>query len=226
MLSRLWHVRDAVEGAVGQVVEASGIAASMLRRVRLPASGSPLVVSSSGHRALATARLDLRQIRRIRAHYGGTVNDVLLSVVAGALREWLMARGDSVEGLILRAFIPVSRRARPGDRTGGNRLSGYLCALPVGDPDPGKLLLTIRESMEQSKAAGTSRGAGAIPLLADRLPPAVHRVATPAAGQALVVGLSWYRDSAYVGLLADREGLPDVQRLAEAIQPAAAALDV
>ena len=268
-LSRLLHVagdvRDAVEGAVGQVAEATGIAASMLRRVRLPAPGSPLVISSSGHRALATARLDLRQIRRIRAHYGGTVNDVLLSVVAGALRGWLVARGDSVEGLILRAFIPVSRRARAGDRTGGNRLSGYLCALPVGEPDPGERLLKIREAMEQSKAAGTSQGAGAIPLLADRLPPAVHRVAAPvagqgasllfdlmvtsiplpgirftldgaeleevfplaplAAGQALVVGLSWYRDSAYVSLLADREGLPDVQRLAEAIQPAADALD-
>jgi diacylglycerol O-acyltransferase len=269
-LSRLWpvpgNVRDAVEGVVGQVAEASGIAASMLRRVRLPAPGSPLVISSSGHRALATARLDLRQIRRIRAHYGGTVNDVLLSVVAGALREWLVARGDSVEGLILRAFIPVSLRARSGDRTRGNRLSGFLCALPVGEPDPGQRLLKIREAMEQSKAAGTGRGAGAIPLLADRLLPAVHRVAAPvagqgasllfdlmvtsiplpairftldgaeleevfplaplAAGQALVVGLSWYRDSAYVSLLADREGLPDVPRLAEAIQPAADALEV
>jgi WS/DGAT/MGAT family acyltransferase len=88
-LSRLLHVasdvRDVVEGAVGQVAEVTGIAASMLRRVRLPAPGSPLMISSSGHRALATARLDLRQIRRIRAHYGGTVHDVLLSVVAGAL---------------------------------------------------------------------------------------------------------------------------------------------
>ncbi|MGH3788822.1 MAG: hypothetical protein ACRDRG_20250 [Pseudonocardiaceae bacterium] len=46
-----------------------------------------------------------------------------------------------------------------------------------------------------------------------------------AAGQALVVGLSWYRDCAFIALHADREGLPDVQRLAEAIQPSAVALD-
>ncbi|MGH3798851.1 MAG: wax ester/triacylglycerol synthase domain-containing protein, partial [Pseudonocardiaceae bacterium] len=187
MLARLWHVpggvREAVDGVVEQMTEATGITASMLRRVRLPAPGSPLAISSSGRRALATARLDLRQIRRIRAHYGGTVNDVLLSVVAGALRGWLVARGDPVAGLILRAFIPVSRRARPGDRIGGNRLSGYLCELPIGEPDPGTRLLKIRSAMEQSKAAGTSRGAGAIPLLADRLPPAVHRVAAPVAGQ-------------------------------------------
>jgi hypothetical protein len=53
----------------------------------------------------------------------------------------------------------------------------------------------------------------------------IFPLAPLAAGQALVVGLSWYQDSAYVSLLADREGLPDVQRLAEAVQPAAAVLD-
>ncbi|MBV9730763.1 MAG: wax ester/triacylglycerol synthase family O-acyltransferase [Pseudonocardiales bacterium] len=267
--SRLWRVpgdmRDAVGNVVEHVSDATGIAASVLRSVRLPAPGSPLVISSSGRRTLATAQLDLRQIRRIRAHYGGTVNDVLLAVVTGALREWLVARGNPVAGLILRAFIPVSRRARSGSRMGGNRLSGYLCKLPVGEPDPGRRLLTIRRAMEHSKAGRTSRGAGAIPVLADRLPPAVHRIATPvagqgasllfdlmvtsipvpslpftldgaeleevfplaplAAGQALVVGLSWYQDSAYIALHADREGLPDVQRLAEAIEPSAVALD-
>jgi diacylglycerol O-acyltransferase / wax synthase len=266
---RLWHAPGDVHDAVGQVVaqisDARGIAASVLRSVRLPAPGSPLVISSSGRRALATALLDLQQIRRIRAHDGGTVNDVLLSVMTGALREWLVARGDPVEGLILRAFIPVSQRARSGSRIGGNRLSGYLCKLPVGEPDPGKRLLMIRRAMEHNKAAGTSRGAGAIPVLAERLPSVVHRVAAPvagqgasllfdfmvtsipvpslsftldgarleevfpiaplAAGQALVVGLSWYQDSAYIALHADREGLPDVQRLAEAIQPSAVALD-
>ncbi|MDQ4011338.1 MAG: wax ester/triacylglycerol synthase family O-acyltransferase [Actinomycetota bacterium] len=270
MLSRLWRVpgdvRGAVEDAVGQLTAATGIAASVLRRVRLPPPGSPLMVSSSGQRVLATARLDLRQIRRIRGHFGGTVNDILLSVVAGALRGWLVGRGDAVEGLVLRAFVPVSRRARSSDRIGGNHLSGYLCDLPVGEPDPGTRLLKIRAAMEQSKAAGADRGAGAIPLLADRLPPAVHRVAAPVAGQgvallfdlmvtsiplpairltldgadleevfplapllagqALAVGLCSYQDSAYVGLLADRQGFPDVQRLADAIAPAAAALDV
>ncbi|HEX2264189.1 MAG TPA: wax ester/triacylglycerol synthase family O-acyltransferase [Pseudonocardiaceae bacterium] len=266
MLSRLWRLRGAVEDAVEQVAEATGIAASVLRRVRLPPPGSPLVISSSGQRVLATARLELGQIRRIRAHFGGTVNDVLLSVLAGALREWLIGRGDLVKGSVLRAFIPVSRRARSSDRIGRNQLSGYLCELPVSEPDPRERLLKIRAAMERNKAAGADRGVGAIPLLADRLPPAVHRLAAPVAGQgaallfdlmvtsiplpamrftldgaeleevfplaplapgqALVVGLSWYRDSAYVALLADRDGFPDVQRLADAIAPAAAAQDV
>jgi diacylglycerol O-acyltransferase / wax synthase len=259
-------IRSTVESAVGQMTEATGIAASVLRRVRLPPPGSPLVISSSGRRALATVRLDLRLVRRIRAHYGGTVNDVLLTVVTGALRQWLIARGDPVEGLVFRAFIPVSQRTRSRSHIGRNRLSGYLCELPIGEVDPGKRLLMIRGAMEQNKATGGSCGPGAIPLLADRLPPAVHRVAAPAAGQvasllfdlmvtsiplpsipftlagaeleesfpiaplaagqALVVGLSWYQDCAFIALHADREGLPDLQRLAEAIQPAAVALDL
>ena len=270
MLSRLWRVpgdlRGAVEGAVEQMTEVTGMAASVLRRVRLPPPGSPLAISSSGQRVVATARLDLRQVGRIRAHFGGTVNDVLLSVVAGALREWLIGRGALVEGSTLRAFVPVSQRARSSDRIGRNHVSGYLCELPVSEPDPGERLLRIRAAMERNKAAGADRGIGAIPLLADRLPPVVQRVAAPVAGQgaallfdlvvtsiplpampftldgadleemfplaplvpgqALAVGLSWYRDSAYVALLADREGLPDVQRLADAIAPAAVALDV
>ena len=114
----------------------------------------------------------------------------------------------------------------------------------------------------QVKRPQRRKSAVRLPLFADRLPPAVHRVAGPvagqglsllfdlvvtsipaagdavtldgaqlevyplAAGQALVIGLSWYRDSAYVALLADLEGLLDVRRLADAIAPAAAALNV
>jgi hypothetical protein len=83
-----------------------------------------------------------RYTSQLPPQYSGTVNDVLLAAVTGGLREWLVARGDPVEGLILRAFIPVSQRARSSNRDGGNRLSGYLCELPVGEPVPGKRLLT------------------------------------------------------------------------------------
>jgi diacylglycerol O-acyltransferase / wax synthase len=249
---------------VGWLADATGSAVAVLRNARLPAPGSPLVVWSSGRRALAVASLNLQQVRRIRRAYGGTVNDVLLWVVTGALRDWLVARGNQVEGLALRAFIPVSQRSRAGRRIGGNRLSGYLCELPVGAPDPTERLLQIQRTMTRNRAAGTSRSPGAILELADRLPAPVHRIAAPVAGQgalllfdlmvtsvpvpnvalafdgaelvevfpmaplvagqALVIGLSWYRDRAYLGFHADRDGLPDVKKLAEAVEPAARAL--
>lgn len=258
-------MRCAAGDAVGQVTETMGMAASVLGSARLPSPGSPLVITSSGRRGLGLARLDLQHVRRIRAHFGGTVNDVLLAVVAGALHDWLGARGHQVEGLRLRALIPVSQRARSGDRTRGNQMSGYLCELPVGEPDAGKRLRSIQATMGHRKAAGPTRGPGSIPLLADRLPPALHRVAAPMAGQvasllfdilvtsvpvpriplrldgadleelfpvaplapghALGVALSCYRGTAYIGLHADREALPDVQGLAEAMPKSAAVLD-
>lgn len=266
----LWPLRlacglsSAATGAAGHAADVLGMTASVLRSVRLPAPGSPLVIPSSGRRGLGLARLELAQVRRIRGHFGGTVNDVLLAVVAGALRAWLTARGHPVDGLTLRALIPVSQRARAG-RTGGNEMSGYLCELPVGEPDPGRRVRTIHTAMRNSKVAGTTRGAGAIPLLANRLPAAVHRMATPVAGQAAVllfdllvtsvplpgipmrldgaeleelyplaplapghalgVALSCYRDTAFIGLHADRDALPDVQGLAEAIPASADVLD-
>jgi len=268
VLARLWHasgdVRDVVERVVMQLSDVTRLAAAVLCSARLPAPGSPLAISSSGRRALAVASLDLQRLRRIRRAYGGTINDVLLSVVTGALRDWLAARGGPVDGLILRAFVPVSQRGRTGQQMGGNRLSGYLCELPVGEPDPSERLLLIRRAMERNRAAGTSRGAGAVPELVDRLPAAVHRIAAPVAGQgacllfdlivtsipvpsirltldgaaltevfpiaplvagqALVIGLSWYRGRAHLALHADRDALPDVQHLADAIEPAACAL--
>lgn len=256
-------VQQFAVGAVGQAGEMLGMAASVLRHVRLPTPGSPLMISSSGNRGLALAQIDLDQVRRIRMRHGGTANDVMLAIVAGAMRDWFSSRGHAVDGLNPRALIPVSSRARSGNRANGNQMSGYLCELPVGEPDPVQRLRHIRLAMERSKAAGTRRGPGAIPLLADQLPPALHKMAAPAAGQAasllfdilvtsvplpgipmclagaelaevfpvaplapthaLGVALSSYRGSVYVGLHADREAMPDLDGLAEAI-PAAAAL--
>jgi WS/DGAT/MGAT family acyltransferase len=128
--------------------------------------------------------MDLEQVRRIRMRHGGTANDVMLAVVSGAMRDWFSGRGHAVDGLNPRALIPVSSRARSGNRANGNQMSGYLCELPVGEPDPAARLRHIRLAMERSKAAGTRRGPGAIPLLADQLPPVLHKMAAPAAGQA------------------------------------------
>lgn len=269
ILARPLHVagdvRAAAGGAVGQAADTLGMTASVLRSARLPAPGSPLVVTSSGRRGLGIVRLDLRQVRRVRAHFGGTVNDVLLAVVAGALRQWCIGQDRPVDGMSLRALVPVSRRARSGDRAGGNELSGYLCELPVGEPDPGRRLRAVQDAMRRSKAAGLTRGPGAIPLLADRLPAALHRVVAPVAGQvaallfdilvtsvpmpgvalrldgaeleeiypvaplapghALGVALSCYRGTAYIGMHADRQAVPDVRALADAVTASARLLD-
>src|SRR5262249_8625876 len=77
-----------------------------------PAPTTPLNVPIGPHRRLAFVRNDLADFKRVKDALGGTVNDVVLAVVAGGLRAWLRDRGVRTEGLELRALVPVSIRTR------------------------------------------------------------------------------------------------------------------
>ncbi|MEU3692260.1 wax ester/triacylglycerol synthase family O-acyltransferase [Streptomyces narbonensis] len=174
-------------GDLGRAVEvgASVVGASFVRAGRLDDPATALTAESSGTRRLATATLPLDRVHRIRRTTGGTANDVLLAVAAGALRRWFDGRGLPLPGTDPRALVPVSRRrpAAPGSEP-GNSLSGYLLDLPVTEPDPAARLAAVRHAMDRNKAAGPSRGAGAVALLADRLPPLAHRFGAPLASGA------------------------------------------
>ncbi|MFK0211694.1 wax ester/triacylglycerol synthase family O-acyltransferase [Streptomyces sp. NPDC090298] len=174
-------------GDLGRAVEvgASVVGSSVARAGRLEARpGTPLAAEPSGTRRVATASLPLDRVHRIRRSTGGTANDVLLALVAGALRRWFDGRGRPLPGADPRALVPVSRR-RPGGPAGpGNSLSGYLLDLPVTEPDPDARLAAVRTAMDRNKAAGPFRGAGAVALLADQLHPLAHRFGAPLAAGA------------------------------------------
>ncbi|MFJ9054859.1 wax ester/triacylglycerol synthase family O-acyltransferase [Streptomyces sp. NPDC102409] len=243
---------------LGDVRRALGVGASVVRASRLDLRATTaLTARSSGTRRLATAELDAETVQRIRRTEGGTANDVLLAVVAGALRRWMVERGEPLPGADPRALVPVSRR-RPGGAATGNKLSAYLLGLPVGEPDPRERLRLVRTGMVRNKAAGPLRGAGAVAVLADQLPALAHRFGAPLAGnaarmlfdilvtsvplprsalslggcplravypmaplargQSLAVALSTYGGRVQVGLVADGKALPDLDRLASAVQ--------
>ncbi|MFD5139483.1 wax ester/triacylglycerol synthase family O-acyltransferase [Streptomyces sp. NPDC058378] len=169
---------------LGDVRRALGVGASVVRASRLDLrAGTALTARSSGTRRLATADLDAGAVQRIRRTEGGTANDVLLAVVAGGLRRWMLERGEPLPGAAPRALVPVSRR-RPGGTATGNRLSAYLLGLPVGEPDPRERLRLVRTGMDRNKTAGPMRGAGAVAVLADQLPALAHRFGAPLAGSA------------------------------------------
>ncbi|MFD3724716.1 wax ester/triacylglycerol synthase family O-acyltransferase [Streptomyces sp. NPDC058671] len=174
-------------GDLGRAVEvgASVVGSSFARAGRL--DGRPataFTAESSGTRRVATVTLALDRVHRIRRDTGGTANDVLLAVVAGALRRWFDGRGLPLPETDPRALVPVSRR-RPGAPPGpGNSLSGYLLDLPVTEADPGARLAAVRHAMDRNKAAGPFRGAGAVALLADQLHPLAHRFGAPLASGA------------------------------------------
>jgi WS/DGAT/MGAT family acyltransferase len=150
-------------GGVGEIV-----------RVGLnPPPVTPLDVTPGPHRRLAVVRARLDELKTIKTAFGGTVNDVVLAVVAGGLRHFLHHRGRSTEGLELRACVPVSVRTE--DRRGalGNELTQMLAPLPVGIDDPVERLETVRDAMEELKSSRQALGAKAIADLQDFAPPTI-----------------------------------------------------
>ncbi|MFE9294245.1 wax ester/triacylglycerol synthase family O-acyltransferase [Streptomyces niveus] len=193
-----WQVADRARDRIGELGRALGIGASVVRASRLDLRATTaLVAGSSGTRRLATAVLALEDVRRVRKEHGGTVNDVLLATVAGALRRWMLERGERLPDCDPRtdprALVPVSgrrpSRARQGAGAGGssgsgNMFSAYLLGLPVSEPDPLSRLTAVREAMDRNKKDGPSRGPGAVALLAGQLHPLAHRLGAPLAGNA------------------------------------------
>ncbi|AVH55094.1 MULTISPECIES: wax ester/triacylglycerol synthase family O-acyltransferase [Streptomyces] len=173
-----------VRGTLSDMGRALDIGASVARATLDVRSSPALTSQPTGTRRTAGVVLDLDDVHRVRKSVGGTVNDVLIAVVAGALRTWLDERGDGSAGVTPRALIPVSKRRPRTAHPQGNRLSGYLMPLPVGDPDPLGRLRTVRTAMDRNKDAGPNRGAGAVALLADHVPPLGHRLGGPVVGQA------------------------------------------
>ncbi|MEU6308903.1 wax ester/triacylglycerol synthase family O-acyltransferase [Streptomyces chartreusis] len=173
-----------VRGALSDVGRALDIGASVAVSTLAVRSSSALTAEPSGTRRTAGVVVDIDDVHLIRKAVGGTVNDVTIAVVAGALRRWLDERGDGSEGVAPRALIPVSKRRPRTAHPQGNRLSGYLIRLPVDDPEPLRRLAAVRTAMDRNKDAGPNRGAGAVALLADHVPALGHRFGGPLVGGA------------------------------------------
>ncbi len=139
------------------------------------APASPLNVTIGEQRRFGMAASELDQYKRVRKAHGGTVNDVVLATVAGALRAWLLTRGEPVRpGSTVRALVPVSVRPPGEEGGGGNRVSSYLVDLPVGEPDPVVRLHQVSFAMRGHKESNQSVGADALVAMAGFAPPTLH----------------------------------------------------
>jgi WS/DGAT/MGAT family acyltransferase len=136
-----------------------------------PAPEVPLNVEIGTHRRFIWARSELATFKRIKDALGGTVNDVVLAVVTGALRKWLDARGIRTEGLELRALVPVSIRAEDDRGQLGNRIAAMRGPLPVYVEDPVRRLQVVRKAMGELKQSKQALGAEVISRFNDFAPP-------------------------------------------------------
>ena len=100
------------------------------------APSTPLNQPIGRHRRFDWLALDLEEVKAVKSRLGGTVNDVVLTTVAGALRRFLLNRGAEVRGLEYRVIVPVSVRGEDERGVANNRASAWLLTLPVGEPDP------------------------------------------------------------------------------------------
>jgi diacylglycerol O-acyltransferase len=188
---------DAVRGGIGEVqhtlgraVSAAGGLLAAAHTAARSAPDSPLNAVIGEQRRYATATFDLDDHRRIRKAHGGTVNDVVLATVAGALRAWLLTRGEKVStSTTVRALVPVSVRTEGDGGQVGNRVSSYLVDLPVGEPSPVMRLHQVSYRMQAHKETGQAVGAEALAGLAGFSPPTLH-----ALGARVASGLSkrWF----------------------------------
>ena len=143
----------------------------MLSQFADPAPDVPLNQEIGPHRRYVWARSELATFKRIKDSLGGTVNDVVLAVVTGSIRNWLQSRGVRTEGLELRALVPVSIRAEDEHGNLGNRLAAMRGPLPVYVEDPVRRLHLISEEMAGLKESKQALGAEMISRFNDFAPP-------------------------------------------------------
>jgi diacylglycerol O-acyltransferase len=127
-----------------------------------PAPKVPFNTEIGPRRSMAWSSFDLPAFKHVKNALGGTVNDVTLAVVAGALRRWLLEREVAVEGIELKALVPVSIRTENEHGELGNKLTAMRGPLPVGIADPVERLRAVSAAMDGLKASKQPLGAEAI----------------------------------------------------------------
>ena len=219
-----------------------------------PAPETPLNVPIGPHRRFIAVTNDLEDFKTVKNAFGGTVNDVVLAVVAGALRSWLISRGRRTEGVEMRALVPVSVR-HEGEHDGGNRIVVMRGPLPIYISDPLNRLRFVSNSMDGLKESKQALGAEVISSAQNFAPPTIlaqasrlnfstrlfNLIVTNVPGpqfplyvlgremlqaipvaflpenHAMAIAIMSYNGQMNFGLLGDFDALPDIDKIAEAI---------
>jgi diacylglycerol O-acyltransferase len=134
---------------------------------------SPFNIRIGPHRRFTWVRGDLAEFKMIKNVLGGTVNDVVLAVVSGALGRYMRLHRHRTADVELKAMVPVSVRADVERGALGNRVAAMWAPLPVGMTDPVERLHTISAAMEAIKESGQAVGAQVLTGLTGFAPPTI-----------------------------------------------------
>jgi len=140
------HALDYARRGIGLTAEAA--------RLALMSADSPTRFKGAPHgvkRAAWTERLPLSEVKALAHASGCSINDVLMSCAAGALRRYLLDKGDPVEGVEVRALVPVDMRAQAKGGPLGNYFGGVFVQLPLGIDNPMQRLYELKRRMGELK---------------------------------------------------------------------------
>jgi WS/DGAT/MGAT family acyltransferase len=196
LLARPGQELQALRATAVEVVTNTGELAQLVRRAahiagkvaRRNAPESPLNTTVSRHRRFTVAAAPLADFRRLRARYDCDVNDVVLTVIAGALRNWLLSRGEPVtSSLTVRAMAPTSVYPDADFPTGPGQaiseVAPFLIDLPVGESNPVVRLSQVAHATESHSAVASLVDARTIVTLSGFPPPTLHAMGTRVATQ-------------------------------------------
>ena len=143
--------------AVNSILEVSKAGAASLQVGLRPPPKTPLNQPITSQRRVEWCDVDLAEVRDLKKRLDGTVNDVVLTLVAGALRRMLKQRHVSLRSLDLRVIVPVDTRG-VADTTAGNRVAAWFIDLPVSEPNPRKRFLKVREQTREHRRSNAEQG--------------------------------------------------------------------
>jgi WS/DGAT/MGAT family acyltransferase len=131
------------------------------------ASETPFDRDIGPHRRFDWTRMDLAAVREVKERFGGTVNDVVLAVTAGALRAFLLRRAVPVNQLHVHAMVPVSVRSERQRGKLGNRVATLRARLPVDERDPARRIARVIEETRRLKGSDIVEGTELLETLSD-----------------------------------------------------------
>jgi diacylglycerol O-acyltransferase len=137
----------------------------------------PFDVTVGPSRRFATAEVPFDRVREAKRAFGGTINDAVLTAVAGGLHALLKARGEPTKGRELRVMVPVSVRSPAEQGDVGNRVAPAFVDIPIGKMSPRTRQRRVRAATEALKESAMAVGADSIIALGAYAPPALHAMA-------------------------------------------------
>jgi WS/DGAT/MGAT family acyltransferase len=170
---RLFNARETEK----RVRELTAASASSLTWLLQPAPLTPFNGQISGERRYAWTRCSFADVRAVRSALGGTVNDVVVTVLAGALARYLRHRGYPTSGVELRAMCPVSMRGLDERGSLGNLVSMMVIPLLVGISDPLERFAAERAAVLKLKQEDQAGYLYAMTELTRNVPPAMQSIA-------------------------------------------------